>query len=98
MYIIYAMRSLSSGEARNHFADTLNHVAYGLEHIAIERSGKEPVYMIPAKDYELFQKLLQQAEDQLDLQEAEQRMADSKQERLSFDEFFMESEVLGESL
>lgn len=54
--------------------------------------------MIPAKDYELFQKLLQQAEDQLDLQEAEQRMADSKQERLSFDEFFTESEVLGESL
>ncbi|WP_019509131.1 type II toxin-antitoxin system Phd/YefM family antitoxin [Pleurocapsa sp. PCC 7319] len=87
------MRSLSSGKARNHFADTLNHVAYGSEHIAIKRSGKEPVYMIPAKDYELFQKLLQQAEDRADIQEAELRMTDSKQERLSFDEFFSELEV-----
>lgn len=87
MYGVCVVRSLSSGEARKHFADTLNRVAYGSEHIAIERSGKEPVYMIPAKDYELFQKLLQQAEDRIDLQEAEKRMADSK-ESLSLDEFF----------
>lgn len=87
------MRSLSSGEARNHFADTLNQVAYGSEHIAIERPGKDPVYLIPAKDYELFLKLLEQAEDKVDLQEVERRMADSKQERVSFDEFFAGLEV-----
>lgn len=57
---------------------------------AVERSGKELVYMIPAKDYELFQKLLQEAEDQLDLQEAEQRMDDLKQERSGFEKFFQE--------
>ncbi|WP_227498550.1 type II toxin-antitoxin system Phd/YefM family antitoxin [Synechococcus sp. PCC 7336] len=87
------MRSLSSGEARNSFADTLNHVAYASEHVAIQRLGKEPVYMIPAKDYELFLKLLQQAEDDLDLQGAEKRMADSKQERVDFDDFFAELEA-----
>jgi len=84
------MRSLSSGEARNSFADTLNHVAYGSEHIAIQRLGKDPVYMIPAKDYKLFLKLLQQSEDNLDLQEAGERMDDSTQERIGFDQFFAE--------
>ena len=89
----YRMRSLSSGEARSNFSDTLNHVAYGSEHVAIQRSGKEPVYMIPSKDYELFLKLLQQAEDDLDLQEAEARMVDSQQERVSFENFFMDLEA-----
>jgi PHD/YefM family antitoxin component YafN of YafNO toxin-antitoxin module len=86
------MRSLSSGKARNSFADTLNHVAYGSEHIAIQRPGKDPVYMISAQDYELFLKLLEQAEDDLDLQEAEERMADPSQQRVGVDEFFAELE------
>ena len=95
MYIEYIqsklyldMKSLSSGQARQNFADTLNRVAYGSEHVEIKRSGKEPVYMIPAKDYELFQQLLQQAEDILDLQEAESRMNDPEQKKIEFDEFF----------
>jgi PHD/YefM family antitoxin component YafN of YafNO toxin-antitoxin module len=87
------MRSLSSEEVKDRFADTLNHVAGTSEHIVISRLNKEPVYMIPARDYELFLKLLQQAEDNLDLQEAEERMTDSEQERVSFDEFFAELEV-----
>jgi len=96
MYITYiktVMRSLSSAQARNSFADTLNYVAYASEHIAIQRQGKDPVYMIPDKDYKLFLNLLQQAEDNLDLLEAEQRMADPEQARISFDEFF--SELVG---
>lgn len=87
------MRSLSPEEARNRFADTLNHVGDGLKHILINRDGKDPVYMIPAKDYELFLKLLQQAEDNLDLEEAEERMINSEQNRVGFDEFFAELEV-----
>jgi PHD/YefM family antitoxin component YafN of YafNO toxin-antitoxin module len=86
------MRSLSSGEARNGFADMLNHVAYGSEHVAIQRPGKDPVYLISAKDYELFLKLMQRAEDDLDLQEAEERMADPSQQRVGVDEFFAELE------
>ena len=92
------MRSLTSGEARKNFTDTLNHVAYGSEHVAIQRAGKKPVYMIPAKDYELFQQLLQQEEEDLDLQEAEARMADSQKERVSFENFFADLETYGELL
>jgi prevent-host-death family protein len=86
------MKFLSSGEARKNFADTLNQVAYGLEHIAIKRSGKEFVYMISARDYELFQKLLQQSEDRTDLEIAEFRMSNLQQETISFDDFFAELE------
>ena len=45
------------------------------------------------KDYELFLKLLQQVEDNLDLEEAEERMINSEQEQVGFDEFFAELEV-----
>ncbi len=86
------MKFLSSAEARKNFADTLNQVAYGSEHIAIKRSGKEFVYMISAKDYELFQQLLQQAEDKIDIEIAESRMNDSQQETVGFDEFFADIE------
>ena len=87
------MKFLSSGEARKNFADTLNRVAYGSEHIAIKRSGKEAVYLISSKDYELFQQFLQQAEDRIDLEEAESRMNDSQQEIIDFDDFFNDLEV-----
>ena len=61
------------------------------QHIAIQRSGKEPVYIISARDYELFQKLLQKAEDILDLEIAEARM-NEPQERIGFEEFFQDLE------
>jgi prevent-host-death family protein len=86
------MKILSSGEARKNFADTLNRVTYGSEHIAIKRSGKESVYLISSQDYELFQKLLQQAEDKTDLELAESRMDDPQQETISFDDFFADLE------
>ena len=85
------MKFLSSAEARKNFADTLNRVAYGSEHIAIKRSGNELVYLISAQDYELFQQLLQQTEDTEDIKIAESRMKDP-QETVGFDEFFADLE------
>jgi PHD/YefM family antitoxin component YafN of YafNO toxin-antitoxin module len=92
-YKTFAMRYLSAGEARSSFADTLNQVAYASEHVAIQRPGKEPVYMISAKDYQLFLKLIQQAENSRDLQVAEDRMTDPTQEQVSFKAFFSDVEV-----
>ncbi|CCQ52577.1 type II toxin-antitoxin system Phd/YefM family antitoxin [Crocosphaera watsonii WH 8501] len=88
--------SLSSKEAENNFTDTLNHVACDLEHIKIKQPGQEPVYMIPAKDYELFIKLLEEAEDKIDIEEADKRINDNEQEKLTFEEFFNELEVESE--
>jgi PHD/YefM family antitoxin component YafN of YafNO toxin-antitoxin module len=92
------MRSLSSKEAELNLNDTLNYIASGGEHIEIERLGKDPVYLISAQDYQLFLKLLEKAEDQADLQEAEKRINDPQQETLGFDKFFAELEVESESL
>ena len=85
------MKFLSSAEARKNFADTLNRVAYGSEHIAIKRSGNELVYLISAQDYELFQQLLQQTEDTEDIKIAESRIKDP-QETVGFDDFFADLE------
>lgn len=87
------MKFISSAAARKNFASTLNRVAYGSEHIAIKRSGNELVYMISASDYELFQQLLQQAEDKEDLEIVESRMNDSQQETVGFEEFFSDVEA-----
>ncbi len=54
--------------------------------------------MIPAKDYELFIKLLEQAEDKIDIQEADKRINDDEQERLTFEQFFNDLELESESL
>ncbi len=90
--------SLSSQEAENNFTDTLNHVACDLEHIKIKQPGQEPVYMIPAKDYELFIKLLEEAEERIDIEEADKRINNNEQERLTFEQFFNELDVESESV
>lgn len=87
------MKHLSSGEVRQNFADTLNRVAYGSEQIAIQRSGKDNVYLISAQDYQLFQQLLQETEDRMDLESAESRMNDPQQQTVDFDDFFDDLEV-----
>ena len=90
------MWSLSSQEAENNFTDTLNHVTADLEYIKIKQPGQEPVYMIPAKDYELFIKLLEEAEERIDIKEADKRINNNEQERLTFEQFFNELEVESE--
>ena len=92
------MLSLSSQEVENNFTDTLNHVACDLEHIKIKQPGQEPVYIIPAKDYELFIKLLEEAEDRIDIEEADKRINEDGQERLTFEEFLNELEIESESV
>ena len=83
------MKALSSGEARRNFAYTLNQVAYNAQHIAIERQGKEPVYMISATDYELFQQLLQEQK----IQQNEQSVNHSEQKMLELEDFFADLEL-----
>lgn len=82
------MKSLSFEEAKKNFADTLKQVAEGAEHIAIKNADKNAVYLVSAEDYMLFQKLLQEAEDRIDLETAEYRMNDPQQKTVSFDDFF----------
>jgi len=82
------MKALSSGEARRNFANTLNQVAYDSQHIAIQRQGKEPVYMISATDYEHFQQLLQQEQDKKNIRHIEQLINHTEQKMMELEDFF----------
>ncbi|GEM_PF-1181910 len=85
-------------EIKDDWADALDKVAIGLEHLEIQRSGKEPVYMISARDYKLFLQLLEEAEERHDLEEAEMRMATTEGDAIGFDEFFADLGISSDSI
>jgi prevent-host-death family protein len=84
------MNIISIQEIQNNLLDTLKKVAQEHEHIAIESSKHQKVYLIPAEDYLLLEKFREIEEEKIDLQIAEERMNDPSQERVSFDKFFGE--------
>lgn len=84
------MNIISIQEIQNNLLDTLKKVAQGHEHIAIESSEHQKVYLIPAEDYLLLEKFREIEEEKIDLQIAEERINDPSQKRVSFDKFFGE--------
>ena len=60
------MTTYSTSEARDHFSEIINLVAYGKERQILNRRGKDIVAIIPIEDLKLLEKM----EDQLDLEEA----------------------------
>ena len=67
------MTRLRASEARSHFADTINRVAYRGERIVLHRRGKDVVAVVPVADVETLERL----EDQLDLEAAKRALAES---------------------
>lgn len=57
---------VTTAEARKHFADIVNNVAYGKDTVVLTRRGKELVALISIEDLQL----LQQLEDQQDIADA----------------------------
>ena len=57
-------------EARQHFSKTVNRVAFGKERIVLERRGEDVVAVIPVDELKLFERLLEEYEDRLDVEEA----------------------------
>lgn len=86
------MHRLTTKEARENFSEAVNRVAYGREHIAVQRRGKDMAYLIPPEDYELFQRLLEAAEDQADQEAVEEWLKNPNKERVPADRFFAEWE------
>jgi prevent-host-death family protein len=58
--------AVSTREAREHFSDVINRVAYGKERVILTRRGKPLVAVVPIADVELLETL----EDKLDLEDA----------------------------
>ena len=57
---------LSTGAARDKFAEVLNRAAYGKERVVLTRRGKPLVAVVPIENVEV----LEQLEDQADAEEA----------------------------
>ena len=47
-------------KVRWNFADVLNQVAYGKEHIILQRQGKDLIALIPIEDFEALKSLLEE--------------------------------------
>ena len=69
------LRSITASEARDEFAEVINRVAYGRERVVIRRREKELAAVIPMEDLRLLERLIEQEEDRIDVEEAEEIMA-----------------------
>jgi prevent-host-death family protein len=64
--------TISTADARKHFADIVNKVAYGNEPIVLTRRGQEVAALVSIKEFEL----LQQIEDHIDIEDAKKALAE----------------------
>ena len=67
---------LKLSDVRSNIAELVNRVHYRGERVIIGRSGKELAALIPMRDLELLEHLIEEAEDRLDVAEADRITAD----------------------
>jgi len=66
------MTTISTADARKHFADLVNQVAYGKEPVVLTRRGQEIAALVSIDEL----KLLQQIEDYIDIEDARKALAE----------------------
>jgi prevent-host-death family protein len=70
------MNALSASEAREHFSEIINLVAYGKTRQVLSRRGKELVAIIPIEELRLLERL----ENKIDLEDAKEELIKTKQQ------------------
>lgn len=66
------LTTVSTADARKHFADIVNKVAYGKEPIVLTRRGQKVAALVSMDELEL----LQQIEDRIDIEDAKKALAE----------------------
>lgn len=64
--------TISTADARKHFADIVNKVVYGNEPIVLTRRGQKVAALVSMDELEL----LQQIEDRIDIEDAKKALAE----------------------
>jgi prevent-host-death family protein len=64
--------TISTADARKHFADIVNKVVYGKEPVVLTRRGREIAALISMDELEL----LRQIEDHIDIEDARKALAE----------------------
>ena len=72
-------------ELRKSLADILNRAEYRGERVVIHRRGKDAAAIIPIEDLRLLERLIEEAEDRLDVEAARVALAESD-ERIPYTE------------
>src|SRR4029450_12207109 len=67
---------LKLSDVRNNIADLVNRVHYRGERMIIGRAGKGPAALSPRRDLRLLEHLIEEAEDRIDVAEADRIAAD----------------------
>lgn len=64
--------TISTADARKHFADIVNRVAYGREAVILTRRGEEVAALVSMEELDL----LRQLEDFIDIEDAKKALAE----------------------
>ena len=72
------MMRLNVVELRQSLAEILNRAEYQGERIIIHRRGKDAAALIPLEDLKLLERLIEEAEDRLDVEAARASLAESE--------------------
>ena len=76
---------LKLSDVRNNIAELVNRVHYRGERVIIGRAGKELAALIPMQDLRLLEHLIEEAEDRIDIAEAD-RIAANEPTSISWEE------------
>ena len=71
------MMRLNVVELRQSLAEALNRAEYQGQRIVIHRQGKDVAAIIPIEDLKLLERLIEDAEDRLDVEAARAALAES---------------------
>jgi prevent-host-death family protein len=72
------MMRLNVVELRQSLAEILNRAEYQGERIIIHRRGKDAAALIPLEDLKLLERLIEEAEDRLDIEAARVSLSESE--------------------
>ena len=86
------MAQMAASAAREEFAEVLNRVAYGKERIVLHRHGKPLVAIIPVEDLQLLERLIEEEEDRIDVEEARRILADPTEEEVPWEQIKAEAD------
>jgi len=64
--------TISTADARKHFADIVNEVVYGHNSVILTRRGEKIAALVPIEDHEFLQRL----EDVIDIEDAKMALAE----------------------
>lgn len=70
------MIRLTLSEARSRFSEAVSRVSYGGERIVLGRRGQDVAALISVEDLKLFEQLLEEHEDRIDIEAARAALAE----------------------